>query len=256
LDSNLFGTGDGRIATVSSPSSPPFKIRIYTISDDGKTFTWDEDIELTDGVNLDNHGFTLVSGRYLVLISYRNGARVWDIHKDQLVEDISWNLRPNNIGNPTFVSHDHKNNRIIIGDYRDSDFAIYNDTRHYLNVTIDEVRTYSTNLSPDTIAELSFHAPNYSASYISQEFSSKGKNWDLFNITASIPSGSAIDLNYESLAENGSIIDERYVSIINGTNTYPISPIDASRSRIRLNLTTDFIETSSRISNLTLKTNR
>ncbi|MBI2572805.1 hypothetical protein HYV86_03020 [Candidatus Woesearchaeota archaeon] len=130
LNNNLHDMPDGRIGTVGNVNNDTFKVRLFNVSANGTSFNWSEDITISASPwNTDNHGFAS-DGTYLTLISFTHGHKVYNlVNRSEHHANTVWTIRPTGIGNPTFITHDHINKRILVGDYADRDFIIFNDTR-------------------------------------------------------------------------------------------------------------------------------
>ncbi len=126
LNGNIFDMPDGRIGTVGSASTNPFTVRLFNVSANGTSFNWSEDINISASWNTDNHGFAS-DGTYLALISFDSGHKVYNlVNRSEHHANTAWDIRPTGIGNPTFITYDHTNHRILVGDYGDRDFIIFN----------------------------------------------------------------------------------------------------------------------------------
>jgi hypothetical protein len=113
---------------MGSTSSGQFIIRLYTLSADGLSLTWDRDLSVTDSWAVDEHG-TASDGNYLVRISYTQGYKTYDLNSGTVAYDgQDWNLRAvisgGAISNPTFIAYDARGGRYLVGDYGASQVLI------------------------------------------------------------------------------------------------------------------------------------
>ena len=127
---------------------------------DGLTFTWSQDISIASSWSTDNHGSASSDGRFLTLISYNGGHRVYDLTTGTEYFQDSWNLQPPLIGNPTYIAHDHINHRYIIGDYSDDNFAIYNDSIYNYSMGTGNFTAYSINTT-NNITKIILFMPSF-----------------------------------------------------------------------------------------------
>lgn len=125
LTGNIVDMPDKRIGFISQSSVNPIVLRLYNVSENGTYFSWSQDFNIASSWSTDNHGI-VSDGDSLVLISFQEGHRIFSLVNLNLSYEDSWNMRPSGIGNPTFITYDHVGKRVLIGDYGDRDFAVFN----------------------------------------------------------------------------------------------------------------------------------
>jgi len=72
MTGNLFDMPDGELVQLAV-QQPAITVRLYDVSSNGLTLTWNKDIIIPSSWNTDNHGFAS-DGRFLVLLSYNGGG--------------------------------------------------------------------------------------------------------------------------------------------------------------------------------------
>ncbi len=118
---NLFDSPDGRLGVIGVPSGGSVTVRLYTVSGDGLTLTWDSDYTINDSGTSDEHGLAF-DGFYLYRLHGGN-LKAYNLATGDLVYNSSgiWAVgstaSTGAFGNPTFLGYDHLHGRLIIGDF-------------------------------------------------------------------------------------------------------------------------------------------
>lgn len=146
LSGNIVDMPDRRMGVISDSGTNPIILRLYNVSENGTYWSWSQDFNIATSWATDNHGI-VSDGDSLVLISHLEGHRIFSLVNLNLQSQDSWDMRPSGIGNPTFITYDHVGKRVLIGDYNDREFAVYNGSYSTGNFTSTTTETTATILN-------------------------------------------------------------------------------------------------------------
>lgn len=123
MTGSLFDTPDGKIGVMGPVSGGAFKVRMYTVSSNGLTLTWNRDYTVNDTWVTDEHG-TACDGTFLYRMSASSGYKAYRLTTGTVAYDGTGWTKPSAIVNPTFVARNHRTGQILVGDYRASSLIV------------------------------------------------------------------------------------------------------------------------------------
>ncbi|NBS79612.1 hypothetical protein EBS57_07355, partial [bacterium] len=123
MTGSLFDTPDGKIGVMGPVFGGAFKVRMYTVSSNGLTLTWNRDYTINDTWAPDEHG-TACDGTFLYRMSMTTGYKAYRLTTGTVAYDGTGWTKPSVIVNPTFVTRNHRTGQILVGDYRASRLII------------------------------------------------------------------------------------------------------------------------------------
>jgi hypothetical protein len=153
---------------------------------------------------------------------------------------VSESTLEDSIGNPTFITHDDENNRLIVGDYSSSNVFLYPDSVDYFQGKIDEVRIYNRSLSQSEIDDIYFNGRNgvFNGSYTAEKIDKAQEvSWERVEINASVPSDTNLTAEFKALDSDDDVVDREFISIDSGSNSrnYSLSVQDSRSARLSFN---------------------
>ncbi|MDO8318278.1 DUF4347 domain-containing protein, partial [Rhodoferax sp.] len=126
MSGSLFSLPDGRLGTTSArDGSGNTTVRLYTLSSDGLTLSFSQDLVVNDPVAFpgDHHG-TVSDGRYLYIMTTNGGYKAYDLSNGTLAYNgTGWGMTDpalgsgGNLGNVTYLTRDPLSGALIAGDY-------------------------------------------------------------------------------------------------------------------------------------------
>ncbi len=122
VSGDLLSLPDGRIGVLGANGDGSTTLRLYTVNAGGGSLTWSDDRTIqTAGFPGDNHG-AAADGTYLYILEFGTHTyRAYDIATGALAYNGGVNTRDSgtgpDLGNPTFITHDHVNGVFIVGDH-------------------------------------------------------------------------------------------------------------------------------------------
>ncbi|NBN93626.1 MAG: hypothetical protein EBV35_07345, partial [Betaproteobacteria bacterium] len=119
MSGSLFDTPDGKIGVMGPVSGGTFPVRLYTVSSNGLSLTWNRDNTVKDTWAPDEHG-TACDGAFLYRMSASSGYKAYRLSRGTVAYDGTGWTKPSVIVNPTFVTRNHRTGQILVGDYRGS----------------------------------------------------------------------------------------------------------------------------------------
>jgi alpha-tubulin suppressor-like RCC1 family protein len=119
MTGSLFDTPDGKLGVMGPVIGGAFKVRMYTVSSNGLTLTWNRDYTVNDTWAPDEHG-TACDGTFLYRMSMTTGYKAYRLATGTVAYDGTGWTKPSAIVNPTFVARNHRTGQILVGDYRGS----------------------------------------------------------------------------------------------------------------------------------------
>jgi len=119
MTGSLFDTPDGKIGVMGPVIGGAFKVRMYTVSSNGLTLTWNRDYTVNDTWAPDEHG-TACDGTFLYRLSMTTGYKSYRLTTGTVAYNGTGWTKPSAIGNPTFVARNHRSGQILVGDYQGS----------------------------------------------------------------------------------------------------------------------------------------
>ncbi|NBS14919.1 MAG: hypothetical protein EBT57_08980, partial [Verrucomicrobia bacterium] len=119
MTGSLFDTPDGKIGVMGPVSGGTFPVRLYTVSSNGLSLTWNRDYTINDTWAPDEHG-TACDGTFLYRMSFTTGYKSYRLTTGTVAYDGTGWTKPSAIGNPTFVARNHRTGQIFVGDYQGS----------------------------------------------------------------------------------------------------------------------------------------
>jgi alpha-tubulin suppressor-like RCC1 family protein len=123
MTGSLFDTPDGKIGVMGPVNGGAFKVRMYTVSSNGLTLTWNRDYTVNDTWVTDEHG-TACDGTFLYRMSASSGYKAYRLTTGTVAYDGTGWTKPSAIVNPTFVARNHRTGQILVGDYRGSSLIV------------------------------------------------------------------------------------------------------------------------------------
>jgi hypothetical protein len=119
MSGSLFDTPDGKIGVMGPVIGGAFKVRMYTVSSNGLTLTWNRDYTVNDTWAPDEHG-TACDGTFLYRMCMTTGYKSYRLTSGTVAYNGTGWTKPSAIVNPTFVARNHRTGQILVGDYRGS----------------------------------------------------------------------------------------------------------------------------------------
>jgi alpha-tubulin suppressor-like RCC1 family protein len=119
---SLFDTPDGKLGVMGPTVDGQFTVRLYQLSSDGLTLTWERDQVINDTWSTDEHGMAC-DGVYFYRMSMLDGCKVYNLATGEIVHGgEGWNLWSaadgGTIDNPTWLTRNHRTGQLIAGDYQ------------------------------------------------------------------------------------------------------------------------------------------
>ena len=119
MTGSLFDTPDGKIGVMGPVFGGAIWVRMYTVSSNGLTLTWNRDYRVNDTWAPDEHG-TACDGTFLYRMSMTTGYKAYRLATGTVAYDGTGWTKPSAIVNPTFVARNHRTGQILVGDYQGS----------------------------------------------------------------------------------------------------------------------------------------
>ncbi len=124
VSGSLFDTPAGQLGVMGDPGDGSLTARLYSVSSDGLTLTWDRDCTL-EGIWTPDERGTASDGTFLYRISGDMGYKTYSLSSgSESYDGSSWILRTLNSGdgiiNPTFITRNPVTGQYIIGDFQQS----------------------------------------------------------------------------------------------------------------------------------------
>ncbi|NDD82364.1 MAG: hypothetical protein EBZ53_07380, partial [Verrucomicrobia bacterium] len=119
MTGDLFDTPDGKIGIIGPVSGGAFQVRLYTVSSNGLSLTWERDYTVNDTWTPDEHG-TACDGIFLYRMSGSSGYKAYRLATGTVAYDGTGWTKPSAIVEPTFVARNHRTGQILVGDWRAS----------------------------------------------------------------------------------------------------------------------------------------
>lgn len=123
MTGSLFDTPDGKLGVVGPVIGGTVKVRLYQVASNGLALTWNRDYTLNDTWAPDEHG-TACDGVFLYRMSFTTGYKSYRLASGAVAHDGTAWAKPSTIGNPTFVTRNHRTGQILVGDYRASQILV------------------------------------------------------------------------------------------------------------------------------------
>jgi hypothetical protein len=126
---SLFDTPDGKLGVMGPTINGQFTVRLYQVSSDGLTLTWEKDQALSDAWATDEHGMAC-DGVYFYRMSILEGCRVYDLESGDIVHGGGgWDLWSaadgGTIQNPTWLTRNHRTGQLIAGEYQADHLLVF-----------------------------------------------------------------------------------------------------------------------------------
>jgi hypothetical protein len=126
---SLFDTPDGKLGVMGPTVDGQFTIRLYQVSSDGLTLTWERDQVFNDTWSTDEHGMAC-DGVYFYRMSMLDGCKVYDLQSGEIVHGgEAWNLWTaadgGTIHNPTWLTRNHRTGQLIAGEYQANHLLVF-----------------------------------------------------------------------------------------------------------------------------------
>jgi hypothetical protein len=106
-----------------------FTVRLYQLSSDGLTLTWEKDQVFSDAWATDEHGMAC-DGVYFYRMSMDEGCRVYDLESGDIVHGGGgWDLWSaadgGTIHNPTWLTRNHRTGQLIAGEHQADHLLVF-----------------------------------------------------------------------------------------------------------------------------------
>jgi hypothetical protein len=126
---SLFDTPDGKLGVMGPTIDGQFTVRLYQVSSDGLTLTWERDQVINDTWSTDEHGMAC-DGAYFYRMSMLDGCKVYDLQSGEIVHGgEGWNLWSaadgGTIENPTWLTRNHRTGQLIAGDFQADQLLVF-----------------------------------------------------------------------------------------------------------------------------------
>ena len=126
---SLFDTPDGKLGVMGPTVDGQFTVRLYQVSSDGLTLTWETDHVFNDTWSTDEHGMAC-DGVYFYRMSMLDGCKVYDLQSGDIVHGgEGWNhwsaADGGTIQNPTWLTRNHRTGQLIAGEYQANHLLIF-----------------------------------------------------------------------------------------------------------------------------------
>jgi hypothetical protein len=126
---SLFDTPDGKLGVMGPTVDGQFTVRLYQLSSDGLTLTWERDQVINDTWSTDEHGMAC-DGVYFYRMSMLDGCKVYDLATGEIVHGgEGWNLWSaadgGTIDNPTWLTRNHRTGQLIAGEYQADHLLVF-----------------------------------------------------------------------------------------------------------------------------------
>jgi alpha-tubulin suppressor-like RCC1 family protein len=126
---SLFDTPDGKLGVMGPTIDGQFTVRLYQVSSDGLTLTWERDQVINDTWSTDEHGMAC-DGAYFYRMSMLDGCKVYDLQSGEIVHGgEGWNLWSaadgGTIENPTWLTRNHRTGQLIAGDFQADHLLVF-----------------------------------------------------------------------------------------------------------------------------------
>ena len=126
---SLFDTPDGKLGVMGPTVDGQFTVRLYQVSSDGLTLTWERDHVFNDTWSTDEHGMAC-DGVYFYRMSMLDGCKVYDLQSGDIVHGgEGWNhwsaADGGTIQNPTWLTRNHRTGQLIAGEYQANHLLIF-----------------------------------------------------------------------------------------------------------------------------------
>jgi alpha-tubulin suppressor-like RCC1 family protein len=126
---SLFDTPDGKLGVMGPTIDGQFTVRLYQVSSDGLTLTWERDQVINDTWSTDEHGMAC-DGAYFYRMSMLDGCKVYDLATGEIVHGgEGWNLWSaadgGTIENPTWLTRNHRTGQLIAGEYQADQLLVF-----------------------------------------------------------------------------------------------------------------------------------
>ena len=126
---SLFDTPDGKLGVMGPTVDGQFTVRLYQVSSDGLTLTWETDHVFNDTWSTDEHGMAC-DGVYFYRMSMLDGCKVYDLQSGDIVHGgEGWNhwlaADGGTILNPTWLTRNHRTGQLIAGEYQANHLLIF-----------------------------------------------------------------------------------------------------------------------------------
>ena len=126
---SLFDTPDGKLGVMGPTVDGQFTVRLYRVSSDGLTLTWETDHVFNDTWSTDEHGMAC-DGVYFYRMSMLDGCKVYDLQSGDIVHGgEGWNhwsaADGGTIQNPTWLTRNHRTGQLIAGEYQANHLLIF-----------------------------------------------------------------------------------------------------------------------------------
>jgi alpha-tubulin suppressor-like RCC1 family protein len=126
---SLFDTPDGKLGVMGPTNDGQFTVRLYQVSSDGLTLTWERDQVINDTWSTDEHGMAC-DGVYFYRMSMLDGCKVYDLATGEIMHGgEGWNLWSaadgGTIENPTWLTRNHRTGQLIAGEYQADQLLVF-----------------------------------------------------------------------------------------------------------------------------------
>lgn len=126
---SLFDTPDGKLGVMGPTVDGQFTVRLYQVSSDGLTLTWERDHVFNDTWSTDEHGMAC-DGVYFYRMSMLDGCKVYDLQSGDIVHGgEGWNhwsaADGGTIHNPTWLTRNHRTGQLIAGEYQADHLLVF-----------------------------------------------------------------------------------------------------------------------------------
>jgi hypothetical protein len=126
---SLFDTPDGKLGVMGPTNDGQFTVRLYQVSSDGLTLTWERDQVINDTWSTDEHGMAC-DGAYFYRMSMLDGCKVYNLATGEILHGgEDWNLWSaadgGTIHNPTWLTRNHRTGQLIAGEYQADQLLVF-----------------------------------------------------------------------------------------------------------------------------------
>lgn len=197
----IIGVGDGSAADDGTGGRLPY---IYYLNDGsgGLHWRWSTDIEGNDGLNTPAN--TVTEGSWIHLTGVKKGKNYTVYKNGEILDSVELTSSDTGTGYGGFKFRD--------------------DNRNNVTFKLDEIRLYNKALSNNKVQELYINGRDgsFNGEYTLENQTGSFQDWDKLIIDAKVPSSTEVEAVFESLDEDGDIVDSHKIQVKTGEKTYNI----------------------------------